>query len=597
MGIDNVHRRRAVPGSPPMNGHARLRPGAAGATPSVASSLICGCLVGACLVALAGTAASEPAPAGPEPALVDVAQHAMLERSPTDTRRIWVVRLEPDVLVYKEADHADAEQRLVARTDVKAGVKLLSGEVFRIDPRRGRFNRFDVLTGRFAPLHAAGEPAGTVTAGDSGDGRGEIHTEVAEGTGTDAAAALADAFRNAVRQAVGVYVDSETLTDKEEIVADKVLTFSDAFIVRYEEISRSTDAGLVTIKISAAIQAGKLMTNLREAKVNTLELSGGDLVASALTRKEAKDTAADLLFKKLCELPGALEAEALPFKTLDYDARKSLLTVTYTLHADREHYKAFLKSIQPLLTQTAVAKTSIVVKVDPIWSDNSAPVWQDDSSKRRLVAAQAVFTPGFRYGPNLASYPDTWCLWLMTRWDANHRNTQWQGFALDIDLPRAFREPTGSMQVKLELLDGQGEVVKTESHDPLEGLERPAYWFGWARPRPRQFSSQNPKSWPALGDCPTEPILLVTFREPQFAIDRQRAVNVYVSPMCYSVANTGPPVLSPGAWRVCQIPIEPDALARVAKIRATPVFVPANPAPSTPASPVPDATTTPKENR
>ena len=62
----------------------------------------------------------------------------------------------------------------------------------------------------------------------------KIHTEIAEGTGTTAS----EAFRTAVRQAGGVYVDSETISQKEEILPDRLTTFSDAFVVRYEELGR-----------------------------------------------------------------------------------------------------------------------------------------------------------------------------------------------------------------------------------------------------------------------------------------------------------------------------------------------------------------------
>lgn len=344
---------------------------------------------------------------------------------------------------------------------------------------------------------------------ENGTDPGELHSEIAEGTGTDPAAALAEALRNAVRQAVGVYVDSEIITDKEDVIADRVLTFSDAFVVRYEEISRSVDAGLVTIRVSAVIEAGKLMTNLREAKVNMIRLDGADLVASALTRKESKEAAADLLCKKLRELPGTLVAEALPLKTLDYDAREERLTVTYMLRGDREHYRAFLDSVQPLLQQVALAKTSIVLKVEPIWSDGSEPIWQDDGTKKRMVAARGVLNPAFRYGPDLAGHAGSWCLWLMTRWDAGHRNAQWQGYALDVALTRVFHDVRGGMTVRLDLVDAVGDVVASEVHDPLANLARPAFWFGWTRPR--QFLAKSPRTWPPLDGCPTQPVLVADF--------------------------------------------------------------------------------------
>ncbi|NDC63032.1 MAG: hypothetical protein EBZ59_03395 [Planctomycetia bacterium] len=515
-------------------------------------------------------AATDPQDAGAaQPAevpLVAAPQHAMLAAPPADTRRIWLVKLLPDELVYKDADHLDAELSLRGGKRQKAQLKLLSGETFRVDPRSGRFNRFDELTGRFAPV---GRQA-------PDDSPTEIHTEVAEGSGPDPAAALADALRNAVRQAVGVYVDSETLTDKEEIIHDKVLTFSDAFVVHYEELSRSTEAGLVTIKVSAAIQAGKLMSNLGEAKVATIDLGGADLVAAAATRRDARDAAADLLFRKFQDLPGTLAAEALPFKPLDYDVERRLLTVTYTLHADRPKYDAFLASAKPLLEQVAVARTSMVLKMEPVWSDGSAPVWKDDSRQRQVAAMRGVYNPAFRYGPSLTAFPGAWCLWLMARWDATHRNSQWQGYALDVDLARTLGDVRGGMAVRLDLVDAGGETVRSETHDPLAGLGLPAYWFGWARPRPRAFFAKNPRSWPSPEACPTSPILVATFREPAFAVDPGRAVNVYVSPMCYAPQGTAPPVVAPGAWKVVRITIDPDELARVTSIRATPVFVPAD---------------------
>jgi hypothetical protein len=131
-----------------------------------------------------------------------------------------------------------------------AAVKLLSGDVYAIDPRTGRIAAFDELTGKFAPRSPAEarRPDDAAAAARAGP---QLHTEIAEGSGATASEAIQDALRNAVRQAVGVYMDSETLTDKDDVVSDRALTASDAFVVRYEELSRSTEEGLVTVKLSA----------------------------------------------------------------------------------------------------------------------------------------------------------------------------------------------------------------------------------------------------------------------------------------------------------------------------------------------------------
>jgi len=511
-------------------------------------------------------AAAEPVP------LVDRPQHALLLRDSGGGTRIWIDSLTPQRLTYRACDTAPEKDTLTARPGIRLAVKLLSGETFAIDPRTGRFDRFDELTGRFT---TALDKAAAAAAADPQSGS-EIHTEIAEGTGTTASEALREAFRTAVRQAVGVYVDSETISQQEEIVTDRLTTFSDAFVVRYEELGRETVDGLVRVKISAAIEVGKMLANLREAKIDTLDLAGQDLVASAVTRKEARDAAAALLYRKFCELPNVLSASALPFRTGDYDAETKKLAVTYTLLTDRDRYRAFLGSALPLLTQVAKAKTVQLVKVKPIWCDGSAPAWEtvEHKGKKQLAGVTTTDSPPFRLGPDLSSLPDSWCLWLMTRWSRDHLSTQWTGFALDIDLAKTLGDVEGTMQVRLDLVDAAGEVVRSETHDPLTALPRPAYWFGWAIARPRRFDAKAPRTWPPASSLYGAPILLTSFREQEFAVHQNQTVNVYVNPLCFSVIGPGQVKLSPGAWQVLEIPIDPDTLARVKTIRATPIFVP-----------------------
>jgi hypothetical protein len=192
--------------------------------------LAAGIAIGVAPAAPAGEPAAPVAAARPPvAALVAVPQHAILILGPTDTRHIWLVSLATDQLTYTAAEHATEQESLAAGRDRRAAVKLLSGDVYAIDPRTGRFAAFDELTGKFSPRsHAdARRPDDPAAAAGAGP---QLHTEIAEGSGATASEAIQDALRNAVRQAVGVYVDSETLTDKDDVVSDRVLTASDAFV-------------------------------------------------------------------------------------------------------------------------------------------------------------------------------------------------------------------------------------------------------------------------------------------------------------------------------------------------------------------------------
>ena len=59
-------------------------------------------------------------------------------------------------------------------------------------------------------------------------------TVSARGIGLDQDAAKKDALINAMQQAVGSFLDSETLIENDEIIRDKILSVSDGFVKKYD---------------------------------------------------------------------------------------------------------------------------------------------------------------------------------------------------------------------------------------------------------------------------------------------------------------------------------------------------------------------------
>ena len=510
--------------------------------------------------AQAGVAGADDVPR----VLVGEPQDALLVSARGAAERIWLTRLSDQQLAYRPARTAEADSTLVAAPGMQMTVKLLDGSAFAVDPQLGRFRPYDELRKGFSSLVGSADEEAAAAA---------FTTEVATGAGATAAEALRDAFRNAVRQSVGVYVDSETLSDKDDVVSDKVLTFSDAFIVRYKELEQTDDAGVVRVKIAADIETRKLLANLRDARIETASVTGQDLVASALTRKEARDAAADMLRRKLLQLPNTLTASAHPFRPLDYDVDRRELAVTYELVVDRDRYRALAESLVPLLERISRAKSTTVVSIKPVWTNGHA-AGGDDSAKRQFVGAVTSDSPSFRLGPDLQKVPDSWCLWLLTHWSDTHTSTRWTAFAIDLDIARVLGPLDGRVVVRLELVDAAGEVVLAEEHDPLTSAPRPAYWFGWAHPRPRAFDSGRPGTWPPAGSLPTAPVLTTPFTEPPYTVHENLTVNAYLNPLCYVVVGPGRALLTPGAWQALRLRIGPDDLTRVKSIRCTPVLVP-----------------------
>ena len=89
---------------------------------------------------------------------------------------------------------------------------------------------------------------------------------IGKGVGTTAEEALKDSFRDAVVRAVGVFVDAEQQAENDELIRDKVLTQSNAYIENYNKVSeRRLDNGLLEVRIVAKVKKGELTRKLRDA--------------------------------------------------------------------------------------------------------------------------------------------------------------------------------------------------------------------------------------------------------------------------------------------------------------------------------------------
>jgi len=117
---------------------------------------------------------------------------------------------------------------------------------------------------------------------------------IARGIGPDAASATKDALAQAVQQAVGALVDSETLIKNDEIVRDQILTYSDGFVTKYEVLKQNNNAlGFVEITIKAQVEQKKLReklgtTNILRVAVDDAQNVWGQIETENLRRENAE---------------------------------------------------------------------------------------------------------------------------------------------------------------------------------------------------------------------------------------------------------------------------------------------------------------------
>ena len=196
----------------------------------------------------------------------------------------------------------------------------------------------------------------------------ETITVTVTGIGTTPEAAEKSALQKAVRKAVGEIVDAETITDNEEVIKDKVLTYSDGFVQSTKTLSGPTkdpDLGLFLVTIEAKVLPKKVAEKLKEAEISTSAVAGEDIWAQAVSKIDNVFDGREMLAKLVNEeiiparlLKARLISEGPDGRPLygdtakikqkvDYDAKTVEMTYMIEVSWDRE---AYLKSVVPKMT-------------------------------------------------------------------------------------------------------------------------------------------------------------------------------------------------------------------------------------------------------
>src|ERR1700756_1122681 len=90
----------------------------------------------------------------------------------------------------------------------------------------------------------------------------EIRKVTATGAGLDVDAALKNAFKVAVEEAVGTLVDTETIVREDDTIEEKILSASNGFIKSYDLIRQWNEDGLIRCRIEALVEIRQLKERL-----------------------------------------------------------------------------------------------------------------------------------------------------------------------------------------------------------------------------------------------------------------------------------------------------------------------------------------------
>jgi hypothetical protein len=372
--------------------------------------------------------------------------------------RVLLVSLDSKELQYKLRPTDKAPRRFTARSGEIKAVQIGSGEVFAVNPKTSAFEPYHQATETIsaAKEDAKNEKSGTgQEVGEGNDEKPKARSEkvVAEGVGATADEALKDAFRNAVRQVVGAVVDAETLLKNDEVISDKVLTYSDGFIKKYDEVSKKKDGGLFRVKIAANVERRSVVAKLKAANVTVKEVDGGSLFAKEVTTAEAQKNATELLKKGLQDLPNFLVATAA--SKPEYDRDKSEVVLDVAMQVDRKAYGAWLKKVEATLEKVCLRKGSVLVQAVPNRGGDAVP--------GMFVGGGNSFA-----GPAFAKRESGgWTIFVNTFNDGTHTRTKWNWYVVDGDARETLKSLQGHHLVTISLQDADGELV-TEDQFSLE---------------------------------------------------------------------------------------------------------------------------------
>lgn len=185
----------------------------------------------------------------------------------------------------------------------------------------------------------------------------------AEGAATTPQGAEDCALVAAVEQAVGVLVEAETVIKNEDVIREKIITATNAFVETYRVARRWQEAGLHHCRIVARVRSRKLRDRLQANRIATRKFTGEDLYGRIVTDDHAKRGAREILKACLTDLPqqvltGRVAGQPVAVSSPDMEIPDGItrLRIPIRIAVDPKAYAQAMARILPKLDHIAKVK-------------------------------------------------------------------------------------------------------------------------------------------------------------------------------------------------------------------------------------------------
>jgi len=254
---------------------------------------------------------------------------------------------------------------------------------------------------------------------------------VTTGIGIDDDAARKNALARAVEEAVGVVVDAQTTVKDEQLISDKILTYSDAFVSHVEVIRTWKEAELTNVKIQATVEMRPLIQKLEANNIAVKDVSGESLFATAVTQEKRKADGQTLILEQLKDFPvNVMQAEiAGEPQIVKTDGDDATVRYDLRLSVDRQKYKEFVERLKRTLDGTNQTGISINLVAEDLVAEDNRYFASHKAAEIKLPSPSSqIPAPDGK-----SSY-----LLLNLRSDTADRRTQWSYYPINPEIAKVL---------------------------------------------------------------------------------------------------------------------------------------------------------------
>jgi len=186
---------------------------------------------------------------------------------------------------------------------------------------------------------------------------------VAFGFGANPDQALQKALRNAVEEAVGSYISSNTLIENDDLIEDKILSLSRGFIKDFRTLSTEKIDGETKVTVAAIVTGDQVIETLKSSGVE-VEIKGNLLFSQFSDFQSQMDDEAKLVESLFSEVPANspfdfIVSNDTPVQLEGQSGFKVQLSVKAVVN---KNYTILMQNIKNILDAIALDYTDIKIK-------------------------------------------------------------------------------------------------------------------------------------------------------------------------------------------------------------------------------------------